>query len=132
MALAKHHEEIGEKILSNLEIDEGDPELKALLDKLNKKYGGLIGGVVDDYQTRKPQRQWSSRQKISHILGLLVGENRKREKLLEDYRHEIRRLISNEVIYKRLCRKSPLVRELDLEIAQLRNEIRILRKRDGR
>ncbi len=46
MALAKHHEEIGERLLHNLQVQPTDVELRRLLDDIGKRYSSRLNYAI--------------------------------------------------------------------------------------
>ena len=133
MGLVKHHEEIGEKILSNLEVNASNADFDMLLKDLDAKHGNRLGGLKEFPSEIVYKKEWSSEQKVKILLGIIIERNKFLEEDLKCVRVEIREILSDKITCKKIRKKSPLVREIfestQNELTLLRRQVEILKKK---
>ena len=140
MALAKHYEEIAEKILTNLEGRDFEIDWRLWLQSIDQKYGGRLATAAPEYRELKPLRRAAKKPNgtpsnphpkvvIAKMLAVLLAENERLNKDLVRTKTELGRLVKGEIIPGKIGKQSPIVRELIEQIQQLENQVRILRKK---
>lgn len=138
MALVKHHEKIGEKILANLDLPYADAEFESILRELDLKYGSRLEKIRERAIARK--KNFSAAETVSMLIGLLFDRQAKAlhdldqcRKDLEQVRRELGRVLTDRVIYQKIGKNSfvckEIIRNHALEVDGLRRQVTALKRR---